>query len=86
MDLSQTEQAVLKYLSVPRTAVEVMKFLDHKTPPYGILRLLQRLDLVDRISPYDRAKATFVASNRAMKVDECVVVNKEPQTVFGVRL
>ena len=80
--MSETETKVLEFLKTPKTSVEVMEFLGHKTPPYGILRLLQRLDLVDRISPYDRAKATFVASGRPMKIDEPYVLT----TVMGVRI
>lgn len=87
MNLNQTEQDVLDFLVVPRTAIEVMEFIGHKTPPYGTLRLLQRLDLVDRISPYERAKATFVQSGRPMKLDSYMRAGPpETAIVMGVRL
>ena len=86
MKLSNTEQAVLDFLATPKSAIEVMKHVGHKTPPYGILRLLQRLDLVDKISKYDRAKALFVASGRPMSIDKMYVKVRTPQTVMGVRL
>lgn len=67
--LSDNEQAVLDYLELPRTAMEVAAFLGHKLPPYNILRLLRRLDLVDKIADHDRAKALFVQSGRPMLMD-----------------
>lgn len=69
MKLSPNEQKVLDYLRQPRTAKEVADYLGHQREPYGILRLLQRLDLVDKIGPYDRALSTFVASGRPMKLE-----------------
>jgi hypothetical protein len=67
--LSENEQAVLEYLKEPKSAMEVAQFLGHKLPPYNILRLLRRLDLVDKISEHERAKATFVQSGRPMLMD-----------------
>lgn len=86
MNLNQTEQDVLDFLVVPRTAIEVMEFIGHKTPPYGTLRLLQRLDLVDRVSPYERAKALFVQSGRPMKLDRYMRHTPETAIVMGVRI
>jgi hypothetical protein len=43
--------------------------LGYKLPPYGALRLLQRLDLVDKHGPHPNAKSTFVASGRPLKLD-----------------
>jgi hypothetical protein len=81
--LTKTEQDVLDFLITPKTAIEVMEFVGHKTPPYGILRFLQRLDLVDKISKYERSKAMFVQSGRSMIVDTYV---KETHNVFGVQI
>jgi hypothetical protein len=84
MNLSKTEQAVLEFLTEPRTALEVQAYLGHSTIPYNTLRLLQRLDLVDKISPYERAAAKFVQSGRPMRYEK--PVSKEWHTVFGVRI
>jgi hypothetical protein len=84
MNLSQIEQDIYDFVIVPRTAIEIMEFIGHKTPPYGALRFLQRVDLVDKISPYQRAKAKFVQSGRPMKTDPVYV--REVQTVMGVRI
>jgi hypothetical protein len=45
---------------------------------------LQRLDLVDKIGPYDRALSTFVASGRPIKL-EAPYMEYRP-TVMGVQL
>ncbi len=49
------------------------------------LRLLQRLDLIERISPYERAKATFVATGNAPAADPYIRPNAG-LTFLGVRL
>ena len=86
MKLSPNEQSVLAFLSKPRLATEVAHHLGHKMPPYGILRLLQRLDLVDRIAPARKnTPSTFVASGRPMKFDPDWMQYKG-NTVMGVRL
>ena len=85
MKLSPNEQKVLDYLRKPRTAIEVQDYLGHQQPPYGILRLLQRLDLVDKVGPYERALSTFVASGRPMKLEQPHMPHK-PQTILGVQL
>lgn len=86
MKLSPNEQSVLAFLSQPRLAMEVANYLGHKMPPYSILRLLQRLDLVDRIAPAKKnALSTFVASGRPMKFDPDWMQYKG-NTVIGVRL
>jgi len=84
MKLSANEQKVLDFLRQPRTAEQVAAYLGHKLPPYGILRLLQRLDLVDKVGPYERAKSTFVVSGRPMRLDP--VYMRTTQTVLGVQL
>jgi hypothetical protein len=84
MKLSPNEQKVLDYLRQPRTAQEVADYLGHQLPPYGILRLLQRLDMVDKSGLYERAKSTFVASGRPMRLDP--VYMRATQTVMGVQL
>jgi hypothetical protein len=86
MNLNQTEQDVFDFLITPRSAQEIMNFIGHKTPPYGILRLLQRLDLIDKIAPYEKAKSLFVQSGRPMKIDNIYIKPKAVMTVFGVRL
>ena len=84
MKLSANEQKVLDFLRQPRTADQVAAYLGHKLPPYGILRLLQRLDLVDKTGPYERAKSTFVASGRPMRLEAPYM--RATQTVMGVQL
>jgi len=86
MNLNQTEQDIYDFVVVPRTAVEIMEFISHKTPPYGSLRLLQRLDLVDKISDYERAKAKFVQSGRPMQLDSYANHVPETSLVMGVRI
>ena len=83
MTLNQTEQDIYDFLITPRTAVEVMEFVGHKTPPYGSLRLLQRLDLIDKISDHERAKALFVQSGRPIKIEKPYM---QLVTVMGVKL
>ena len=84
MKLSPNEQLVFNYLAQPRTAQEVADLLGHKLRPYGILRLLQRLDLVDKIGTHERALSTFVQSGRPMKLEAPYMRVK--QTVLGVQL
>ena len=86
MKLSATEQKVLDYLRQPRTADQVAAHLGHKLPPYGVLRLLQRLDLVDKSGLHERAKSTFVASGRPMRLEAPYMQAVESHTVMGVRL
>jgi hypothetical protein len=86
MKLSPNEQKVLDYLRKPRTAEEVADYLGHKLPPYGILRLLQRLDVVDKIGPYDRALSTFVQSGRPMRLVPNYMTYREPMVVMGVKI
>jgi len=86
MKLSKNEQAVLDFLSKPRTSEEVAKLLNHARPPYGILRLLQRLDLVERVAPTRKnTPSTFVASGRPMKFNPDWMQYKG-NTIMGVRL
>jgi hypothetical protein len=85
MKLSPNEQLVLEYLKQPRSSQEVADYLGHKLPPYGILRLLQRLDLVDKIGAHERALSMFVQSGRPMKL-EAPYMQYKTQTVLGVRL
>ena len=86
MKLSPNERAVLAFLSEPRLATEVAHHLGHKMPPYGILRLLQRLDLVDRIAPARKnTPSTFVASGRPMLTHPNMSYQGQPM-VMGVRL
>lgn len=84
MKLSPNEQKVLDYLRQPRTAKEVADYLGHQREPYGILRLLQRLDLVDKIGTHERALSTFVASGRPMKLEQPYMEYRP--TVMGVQL
>jgi len=84
MKLSANEQKVLDFLRQPRTADQVADYLGHKLPPYGILRLLQRLDLVDKTGPYERAKSTFVSSGRPIRLEAPYM--RATETVMGVRL
>jgi hypothetical protein len=84
MKLNPTDQKVLDYLHKPRTSEELATYLGRKLPPYQSLRLLQRLDLVDKHGPYPNAKSTFVASGRPMKIDP--VYMRVTQTVMGVQL
>jgi hypothetical protein len=86
MKLSPNEQKVLDYLKKPRTAKEVMDYLGHQLPPYGILRLLQRLDVVDKIGPYERALSTFVQSGRPMRLVPNYMTYREPMVVMGVKI
>jgi len=86
MNLSPNEQKVLDYLRQPHTAKEVADYLGYQREPYGILRLLQRLDLVDKVGPYEKALSTFVASGRPMKLEKNYMEYREPQMVMGVRL
>ncbi len=86
MKLSPNEQAVLAFLSEPKLATEVAHHLGHKMPPYGILRLLQRLDLVDRVAPARKnTPSTFVATGKPMRFDPEWMQYKG-NTVMGVRL
>jgi hypothetical protein len=85
MRLSPNEQSVLEFLKKPKTAIEVANHLSHKLPPYGILRLLQRLDLVDKISTHEKAKAIFVASGRPM-LEHPYITYRPGRVVMGVRL
>lgn len=86
MKLSKNEQAVLDFLSEPRTSEEVAKLLNHARPPYGILRLLQRLDLVDRIQPKRQNEpSTYVATGRPM-FKHPNIKYRDTVTVLGVRL
>jgi hypothetical protein len=84
MKLSPNEQKVLDYLRQPRTAREVADYLGHQLPPYGILRLLQRLDLVDKSGTHENAKSTFVVSGRPMRLDP--VYMRATHNVMGVQL
>lgn len=86
MNLNQTEQEIYDFCITPRTAAEIMEFIGHKTPPYKSLRVLQRLDLIERISTYDRAKATFVQFGRPKKFDWYIKETPETCMVMGVRL
>lgn len=86
MKLSPNEQAVLAFLSEPKLATEVAHHLGHKMPPYGILRLLQRLDLVERVAPARKnTPSTFVATGKPMRFDPDWMQYKG-NTVMGVRL
>jgi hypothetical protein len=86
MRLSPNEQAVLAFLSEPRSSAEVAHHLGHKMPPYGILRLLQRLDLVDRVANHRKnAPSVFVASGRPMLQHPNMTYKDRPM-VMGVRL
>lgn len=67
MNLNTRDQTILDFLHKPRTSDEIMNHLGHLTPPYGSLRLLQRLGLVEKVSAYERAKATFVATGTRSK-------------------
>lgn len=84
--LNQIEQDIYEFCVVPRSAQEIMEFVGHKTPPYGALRFLQRVDLIDKVSPYERAKATFVQSGRPMKLDSYMRQVPETCLVMGVRI
>ena len=86
MKLSPNEQAVLAFLSEPKLATEVAHHLGHKMPPYGILRLLQRLDLVDRVANHRKnAPSVFIASGRPMLQHPNITYKDRPM-VMGVRL
>ena len=80
--MTSREKRILDYLQKPRTAQEVADHLGHKLPPYGTLRLLQRLDLVEKHGPHPKAKSTFVASGRPLAVDPVYM----RQVVMGVQL
>jgi hypothetical protein len=84
MKLNPKDQKVLDYLHQPRTAQEVANHLGYKLPPYNSLRLLQRLDLVDKHGPHPNAKSTFVASGRPAKIDP--VYMRVTQMVMGVQM
>jgi hypothetical protein len=86
MKLSPNEQAVLALLSEPKLATEVAHHLGHKMPPYGILRLLQRLDLVEVVAPARKnTPSTFVATGKPIKL-ESPWMQYKGNTVMGVRL
>jgi len=86
MKLSKNEQLVLEYLKQPRSSQEVADYLGHKLPPYGILRLLQRLDLVDRVANHRKnAPSVFIASGRPMLQHPNITYKDRPM-VMGVRL
>ena len=82
MKLNPTDQKVLDYLHEPRTAHEIASHLGYKLPPYHSLRLLQRLDLVDKAGLHANAKSTFVASGRPLKLDPVHM----RVTVMGVQM
>ena len=84
MKLNPKDQKVLDYLHEPRTAQEIATHLGYKLPPYGSLRLLQRLDLVDKAGPHPNAKSTFVASGRPAKIDP--VCMRVTQMVMGMQM
>ena len=87
MTLTKHQQKALEYLATPRTSAELAEHMGWKQESvYGTLRLLQRLDLVNRISPYQRAKATFVATGKAMAIDDPYIRPTAGMTVMGVRL
>lgn len=86
MKLSPNERSVLAFLSEPRSAVQVADHLGHKMPPYGILRLLQRLDLVERIAPARKnTPSIYVATGKPLAFDNAWMTYTGP-TVMGVRL
>jgi hypothetical protein len=84
MKLNPKDQKVLDYLHQPRTAQEVADHLGYKLPPYGSLRLLQRLNLVDKHGPHPKAKSTFVQSGRPLEHDPVHV--RVTQMVMGVQM
>lgn len=84
MKLNPKDQKVLDYLDQPKTAQEVADHLGHKLSPYGSLRLLQRLDLIDKHGPHPNAKSTFVKSGRPAKIDP--VHMRVTQMVMGVQM
>lgn len=88
MTLTKQQQKALAYMATPCTSAELAKYMGWKQESvYGTLRLLQRLDLVERISPYQRAKATFVATGKAMAIiDDPYIRPTAGMTVMGVRL
>jgi len=90
MKLTPHQQKALAFMQQPRTSAEVADYMGWKQESvYATLRLLQRLDLVERISPYERAKATFVATGRAASLDDPYIRPAHPNagmTFLGVRL
>lgn len=87
MKLTPHQQKALAFLATPRTSAELAEYMGRKQESvYGTLRLLQRLDLVERISPYERAKATFVATGKEMAIDDPYIRPTAGMTVMGVRL
>ncbi len=86
MKLTPHQTKALAYLSTPRTSAQLAAHMGWKQESvYATLRLLQRLDLIERISPYERAKATFVATGNAPAADPYIRPNAG-LTFLGVRL
>jgi len=84
MKLNSTDQAVLEFLDEPRTSIEIQEHFGYRSIPYHSLRLLQRLDLIDKLESTKAPKVKYVQSGRGM-----VVAKKEEKvwhTVFGVRI
>lgn len=85
--LTPHQDKALAFLAEPRTSADLAEYMGWKQKSvYGTLRLLQRLGLVERISPYARAKAIFVATGNAMPIDDLHIRPAACMTVMGVRL
>lgn len=83
MKLSNSEIKVLRFLTEPRTAMDVAEHIGWQiSAVYAPLRFLQRAGLVRKISEYERAKATFVATGlrvedalEQLQSDPCITIS-----------
>jgi hypothetical protein len=89
--LSDLQQRILAYCRRPRSSVEIAGHHGlSMSGTYKHLRLLQRLDQLERVEPevshgYNRG-ITFVATNRPINLDQDYMEVVAKPMVMGVRL
>jgi len=89
--LSKLQNDILDYCRRPRTSIDIAGHMRlSMSGTYKHLRLLQRLDQLEKIEPevshgYNHG-ITFVATNRPISIDEQYMQVVSKPMVMGVRL
>jgi len=89
--LSELQNRILAYCRKPRSSVDISAHMDlSMSATYKHLRLLQRLDQLERVEPavshgYNHG-ITFVATNRPINLDQDYMEVVARPMVMGVRL
>jgi predicted transcriptional regulator len=89
MELSQRQQMVVDFCDTARTSDQIAEMLQiEKKSVYKYLRLLQRLDQIERVQPPNSAhnqQCVYRATGKPLAVT-CSFTRYEPMVVMGVRL